>query len=65
MLKHCLHIVFHAPTAERLGVTDSEYSPMTLEFSMGAPCILTPQSLGKFGEKLGICGYNWVFCLKS
>jgi len=60
MLKHCLHIVFHAPNAERLGVTDSECSPVAWGFSMGAPYILTPQSLGKFGEKLGICGYNWV-----
>ena len=60
MLKHCLHIVFHAPKAKRLGGMDSEYSPIPRGFSMGAPCILTPQSLGKFGEKLGIYGYNWV-----
>ena len=47
MLKHCLHIVFHAPKAKRLGGMDSEYSPVVLGFSMGAPCILTPQSLSK------------------
>ena len=60
MLKHCLHIVFHAPKAKRLGGMDSEYSPVVWGFSMGAPCILTTQSLGKFRQKLGIFGYNWV-----
>jgi len=50
MLKHCLHIVFHAPNAKRLGGMDSEYSPMPRGFSMGAPCIFTPQSLGKFSQ---------------
>ena len=48
MLKHCLHIVFHAPNAKRRGGMDSEYSPVLLGFSMGAPCILTLQSPSKF-----------------
>ena len=33
---------------------------MPLGFSMVLPCILTPQSLGKYRKLLGICGYNWV-----
>lgn len=44
---------------------DLELSPMPLGFSMVLPCIFTPQSLGKFSQKLGIFGYNWVFDLKS
>ena len=34
---------------------------MPLGFSLVLPSILTPQSLGKFSQQLGICGYNWVF----